>query len=226
MIEHTQSNGATFMPRFRPRISILTALLLMTIVGMVFAVIHVRNRAASLELELRKLTYENRQLRDEVGALSIDDPSKIHAIRVRTEDDRTWKWRVWVPEGMTVEVRYQCGDVPRAGVPRGQSGALLNSGEQWVSMKVRRDRSGKNWMAYIETKSGSNGSSIKNESQWFDWDNMAVSVDGVDYTTKVDVDESKPFILERHRAAKVNSSAEIKKMATTAAGFIVWLEHR
>ena len=94
MIQHTQSKGATFMLRFRPRFSILTALLLMTIVGMVFAVVHVRNRAASLELELRTLAYENRQLRDEVGALSIDDPSKIYAIRVRTDDDRTWKWRV------------------------------------------------------------------------------------------------------------------------------------
>ena len=39
MIEHTQSNGATFMPRFRPRISILTALLLTTIVGMAIVLV-------------------------------------------------------------------------------------------------------------------------------------------------------------------------------------------
>ncbi len=220
MIQHTQSKGATFMLRFRPRFSILTALLLMTIVGMVFAVVHVRNRAASLELELRTLAYENRQLRDEVGALSIDDPSKIYAIRVRTDDDRTWKWRVWVPEGTNVEVRYQWVDVPRVGIPREQGSVSLNSGEQWVSMKVRRDHSGKNWMAYVETKSGSNGTSIKNESQWFDGDNMAAIVDGVGYMTKVDVDDSKPFILERDRAAKVNSSAEIKKWTPQRQGLL------
>ena len=81
-------------------------------------------------------------------------------------------------------------------------------------------------MAYIETKGGSNGTSIKNESRWFDGNNMAAIVDGVGYTTKVDVDDSKPFILERDRWAKFNSSTEIKKMDTTKAGFIVWLERR
>ena len=87
-------------------------------------------------------------------------------------------------------------------------------------MKVRRDHSGKNWMAYVETKSGSNGTSIKNESQWFDGDNMAAIVDGVGYMTKVDVDDSKPFILERDRAAKVNSSAEIKKWTPQRQGLL------
>ena len=59
------------MPRFRPRISLLTALLLMTIIGMAISLVGIAYHESSLDLKLRKLAYENRQLRDEVGAYRL-----------------------------------------------------------------------------------------------------------------------------------------------------------
>jgi hypothetical protein len=149
-------------PSWRPRISLLTALLLITIAGMAIVVARQWRELAPMRVELRKL-------RDEIGALTIEDNSRIHAIAVRTSDDLTWKWRVWVPEGMNVAVHYRFGQVPKTGVPQGQGGASLGPGEHWIELKAGRDRSWENWTASLTTSGGSVGTSIGPDDHWFDW---------------------------------------------------------
>jgi hypothetical protein len=174
--------------------------------------------------EVGPLRVEVRQLRDETGRLSIADDSKIHAIAVRTSEDLTWKWRVWVPEAMNVAVHYRFGQVPKTGVPQGQGGTALGPGEHWIELRARRDRSGKNWTASLTSPGGGVGTSIRPEDHWFDWNSMASAGEGVGTSTELFDDDKTVFVLSRRRTAPVNSSMEVEKIDGPTAGFIIWIE--
>jgi hypothetical protein len=95
------------MPRFRPRISILSALLLMTIVGMVFAIVHLGREVVPLRNEVRRY-------RSELRLLNIDDPTRVHGIQMPTKD-AGWRWKLYLPPGGNYQLRYHSGMIP-AGV--------------------------------------------------------------------------------------------------------------
>jgi hypothetical protein len=78
--------------RYQPRISLLTAFLLITIVGLAIVV-------ALQWHELRPLRADNRRMRDELGYLNIDDPTKAYAIQLKTLGNEAWKWRIYLPLG-------------------------------------------------------------------------------------------------------------------------------
>src|SRR4051812_48010133 len=85
------------MRRFRPRLSLLTALLLMTIIGLATVVV-LQWR------EVGPLRAEKRRMRSELGYLNIDDPTKAYAIQLNTVGDEPWKWRVYLPPGGKYEM--------------------------------------------------------------------------------------------------------------------------
>ena len=80
------------MRRLRPRISILSALLLMTIVGMAIVIVLQWRKLGPLRAEVR-------QARTHLGRLSIDDDSMVQAVRVRLPERDLWRWRVYLPPG-------------------------------------------------------------------------------------------------------------------------------
>jgi hypothetical protein len=99
------------MPRFRPRISLLSALLLMTIAGMAIVIVQ-------LWRELVPLRQEVRGYRTELGLLTIDDPTRIHGVQVPTREEG-WKWRVYFPPGSDYMLHCFTGIIP-AGVESSQ----------------------------------------------------------------------------------------------------------
>jgi hypothetical protein len=114
------------MPRFRPRISLLTALLLITIAGMAIVLVQLWREVGPLRAKVR-------QLRNKVGVLSIDDPTKVCAILVRTSPDHVWKWRVWIPEGRSYLLKYAGGTIPKSGIPKADGYITMSqSAETWV----------------------------------------------------------------------------------------------
>src|SRR5262245_10957579 len=113
----------------RPRISILTALLLMTILGMAIVVIQQWRLIKPMRDELTLL-------RDETGRLSIDDPKKFHAIRVRADGEYAWKWRVWVPDGREYQLKIATENIPEDGYPSNSGMMTLDkSGESWIEYR-------------------------------------------------------------------------------------------
>ncbi len=80
------------MPLPRPRFSLLTLLLLTTVVAMSVAL-------WQLGSEVVPLREEVRQLRAEVGKLSVFDDEKIYAIQLKTEEKNVWWWRIYLPPG-------------------------------------------------------------------------------------------------------------------------------
>ena len=76
----------TTKPRFR--FSLTTLVLLVTILSLALVI-----------WRLAPYRQEALRLRNEVGYLSVSDPSKVHAIRVMTTQEGSWRYRVWIPEG-------------------------------------------------------------------------------------------------------------------------------
>jgi hypothetical protein len=212
------------MPRFHPRISLLAALLLMTIAGMAIVIVQ-------QWLELVPMRAELRKLRDETGALTIDDESKFHAIRMPnnvrdTADAKTWKWRVWVPEGENAVVRFRWGNVPRKGVPLEQGESSLAPGENIVTMTAAKLPDGNNWMVGLSTPTRGISTAIDPDSHWFDWKEMITTGESVGMTTKVFDDDSEICVLERCRAGQYSDAKEFLKITEPTAGFIIWLERQ
>ena len=204
------------MPRFRPRISILTALLLMTIISMAIVLVQ-------LWREVGPLRTESRALRDEIGRLTIDDPTKVHAMEVRTAEPRSWKWRVWVPERAKVKFLTQWGGVPRSGVPANRPASPLEPGEQWITMRVMQDPKNGSWFAQFETKNQGFGIPIKEQDCWWNWSQDAMCSEGVQFQTGVQTDPLQPLILTRYRTVPSGNSDDLNVDAPTP-GFIIWLE--
>jgi hypothetical protein len=92
------------MPRLRPRISLLAALLLMTIAAMAVVIVQLGREVVPLRNEVRRY-------RTELGVLSIDDPTRVHGVQVPT-DGAGWKWKLYFPPGGNYRLRYHSGMIP------------------------------------------------------------------------------------------------------------------
>jgi hypothetical protein len=180
------------MSRFRPRISLLSAL-----------------------------------LRHETGRLSVDDPTKIHAIEVRTSEPLLWKWRVWVPQGHDVLVRSHWGSIPSTGVPTASASLHLKPGENWVTLLAHPNPNGNSWSARLEEGSGSSvGTSIPEPDRWWQWPTTSSTSTGVGFTTAVVNEDEPTFVLKSHRVSQTINLSGSMAIAVPDSGFIIWLERR
>ena len=68
--------------------------------------------------KLHRAEAELRQLRNEVGYLSVDDRSKVHVIAVDMNEPDTWRWRIFLPQGVRYSWCLGFGDIPGKGVPQ------------------------------------------------------------------------------------------------------------
>jgi hypothetical protein len=208
------------MSRPRLRFSLLTILLVTTIVGLAVVVVMQWREVIPLRTAVRKL-------RDEVGALSIEDPTKIHAIQVRTDEKLLWKWRVWIPEGEIVDVHMLWGDVPRTGYPKSRTSSRLEPGENWLTLKVVRDSANGIWMAELNRRGGGVSQSIPDEAAWFDWGGSVwFDGEGVGHSTRAETGHDRDFVLLRTRAAREADLVNRRPPDRPLPGFIVWLERQ
>lgn len=206
------------VPRFRFRFSLLTAMLLITI-GILALVLMLQWR------ELLSLQSEVRQLRSEVGRLSIHDPSKIHAVQLQTADKLFWKWRVWIPEGEAAFVRFVWDEIPRTGYPAAR-GTRLDSGEHWITLRAARELDDGPWMATLETDTGIAVRIIPDTAAWFVWPSRTTAANGVAFDTVAEKRHDKNFLLWRERAGQSTTLEELNKSDALLPGVIVWLERQ
>ena len=206
------------MPRIRPRISLLAALLLMTIFGMAIVVVRLWREVGPLRAEIV-------QLRNETGRLSIDDPTRIHAIEVRTSEPLLWKWRVWVPQGQTVLARYHFGSMPSSGVPPASGSLHLKPGENWVTLRAHVKRPS-SWSARLETAGSYVGTGIPEPDRWWQWPFTSSTDSGVGFTTELAPEREPIFVLKSLRVSPNRNSGRLLPPDDPTSGFIIWLERK
>lgn len=200
-------------PSRRPRFSLQTVALLTAIIGLAITV-------TMMQRDLGPLREENRRLRDEVGELSISDVSRLHAIRAPSQDNLTWKWRLWLPMGHNYAVRIAEGPIPVEGFPK-PHGSIFVEGkgeELWVQYRISQSHSG-HWLGSLSSAGGSVGG-LRHD--WVDWPAKVTAMGGVANTTKAG-SADQPLTLMRYRTAQKDSSSDIPDPAD---GFLVWVEAR
>jgi hypothetical protein len=204
-------NDAAPPARRRLRFSILTLLVATTIIALAVTVV-------LLYRELVPLRREVARLRDEVGELSIEDPSKLHAIRVDPQSELEWKWRIWIPEGATYQLRNRGGPIPREGFP-GDGGTmyLREPGEHVIRYVIRRDPRDNRWIGSLHTRTGSMSG---DEHAWVEWGSKTSTAGGIGLSTQSFPPGERVEII-RYRTSQVTSSANIED---PAPGFMIWLE--
>ena len=93
--------------RWRPRLSLLTALLFTALVACGVTI-------WQLWREVGPLRAENRRMRTAGGRLTIDDPKMAYGISVPTFEDDTWKWRIYLPPGGKFSLNNRSGHLPHS----------------------------------------------------------------------------------------------------------------
>ena len=196
----------------RLRYSLLTLLLATAIIALSVTVILLYREVGPLRQEVRKL-------RDEVGHLSISDPTKLHAIQVNASEELTWKWRLWIPDNGRYRLRCSEGEIPKSGFP--SSGITLESfksGENWIEYRIRSDpKSGKmhGSMRMLGFRAGGDS------HDWVSWPRKMSAINGVTHKTRL-------FVPGRNvELIRLRVSQDAKKMddiEDPAAGFMIWLE--
>lgn len=193
------------------RFSLRTLLLLTAIIALSVTV-------AMQYRELRPLRKEVARLRNEVGELNVEDPAKLHAIRVETDSELEWKWRIWIPENASYRLRADGGLVPAEGFPTGGGTMYLREpGEHVIRYAIRRDPRDGRWNGSLHGPTGSVG---KDHQLWVEWASTTSTSSGVGTSTR-SYDTDRRVEIIRHRVSQAKSSADIED---PASGFIVWLE--
>jgi hypothetical protein len=203
--------------RWRPRLSLRTALLLTTIVALSILVIRLWQEVGPLRTEVRRL-------RDLTGVLSIEDPAKVYAIQVQTLDDLTWKWRVWVPAGRRIFAKSCWGNVPRDSFPHPDGIIQLREGDNWVTLSARKDPGDGSWKGVMATEGAKASSPIGQPQTWLDKVSRGAGTYGVGMSTAVWLDEAKPLLLLNYRVLPDSSSGAAKSGDELRPGFVIWLE--
>ncbi len=109
----------------------------------VFVLVVLAAALASLWLSARqhrenlRLHQENTRLRNEVGELTIEpgNENKVHAIAVPELEARTWKWRVYIPDGRPLGLQTST----KSGGGLGSTWSILSPGEHTIVVALRRD---------------------------------------------------------------------------------------
>jgi hypothetical protein len=203
------------------RFSLLSVLLVMAIVAQSITVV-------LLYSELRKLRKETHWYRNEYGLLTISDRSKIHAIQLRTNEELTWKWRVWIPEGANVWVAQRTDQVPPDGFPKGGSGfhGPVQPGDHVLRAAIRQRLDGE-WEWLYEFNGLRERQVIPPDARWFLQKGPSSSTfGGVDHTTEVEDEETGRLLISRYRH-KIGTGGPINLGTDDPLpGFMIWLERR
>jgi hypothetical protein len=200
---------------WRPQLSLLSALLLMTIVGLAIVV-------AQLWREVDPLRTEVRQLREQVGVLTINDPSVVHVIGVPSDAEGVMKWRIYVPANKTAILRARCGDVTRTAYPESEFQHKLGSGEQLLTITAkRRGNEGTSFTADIQAPQGNSMITMA-----FTEDDLTgvFETHRVSSSTEV-MDKNDKLVLVRSRFAPPGKSQLLRK-DVPLPGYIIWLEQQ
>lgn len=185
----------------RPRISILTALLLTTIVGMVIALVQ-QSRA------LTQLRSENQALRVEVGVLDVTDADQVHVVRVKEAGGFRWNWRVWLPPGKDYWF-HAAHNVPANGITQPNFTTFIGIGGQEISIhvEVRPAENGKRHL-YLKCPAADCPFFDVDEAAWLNGDTM-IGDDVAGEKSQQDTALGEPAVLLRlteHPAKSRNSN--------------------
>ena len=219
----------------RLRFSLATLILLATIVCLLVALWTTWRRQQEATSEAKMLRDEIQKYRDEMGYLTITDPSKAHAIGVPAHRNLQWQWRVYLPENRRFQLHVVTGGVPKEGVAgrgrgSGSTTSTFRSGESLIYAEVQKDRNGQ-WVFHVEEGIAAGSSTIgihQTHERWIEG-GAGWSTQHVNPGQTQTFEPGEPIVLLRLRVTEIIEKTEggmVTRRATDEPcdGLMVWIE--
>jgi hypothetical protein len=178
--------------RWRPRLSLLSSLLLMTIIGLAIVV-------AQLWREVNPLRTDIFRLRQELGYLSIADETKIYAIQVPGPQPDVSRYRIFLPKNRQFMIKTRLFNIPGkkpkqsrqewlASLQGSGMSTSIDSGEQTIDVSVRPDAATKDqWLLSFQSVGRAGGGTSGTVMPWMN-DRRAWQVNG-----EISIGQQKEF---------------------------------
>lgn len=219
------------MKVIRPRISMLTILLLLTIIALSVTL-------WQTGYEVMPLRTQAKNLRRELGQFLVEDSTKIHARGAQGVYSRVWKWQLYLPVGRSYVLNIFEGQLPE--IPpddkqgwlktvrnsaKGFSGDLIN-GQYSVDVSLEQ-YDGKWWCRYGYMSEIKATYELKPNEDWLK--------DLLKFTPQGDVGHQvvstfapdEPVILLHLRRGKIQPAGddwEVEEQLGTVESLVIWIE--
>jgi hypothetical protein len=186
--------------------------------------------------KLHRAETEIRRLRNEVGYLSVEESSKVHVIAVDMNEPDTWRWRIFLPQGVRYSWCLGFGDIPAKGVPQPKLKHTSNEpysdedAEVVVTARLRQLDDG-NWSLSVASMIGDQpyqmgGARVTIPAEEMHriqkttvYDQQTLGTRG----TKT-LDPSGPIILLQKRTRERQPDGSYQSSAGPMAGYMIWME--
>lgn len=221
--------------KYRPQFSLLALLLAATAVCLAVSYWRTARQLAATQSKLRQLRDEFSYL-SELGYLAIDDRTKFHAVALDCDEPNTWRWRLFIPEGVRYKWNIACQDIPRNSPPSRAGVTAVSNEPYWdtenevlVTARLRQADEGK-WSLSVTSKIGDSkyqmsGATLEIPPDKIEWMSTVSSTDGrVMGSNGADVlDPDGPIILLQRRPCEKQPNGSYQPSDGPMPGFMVWL---
>lgn len=175
---------------------------------------------SELKANYAALENQNKELRQELGLLSMTDADRIYAVKLRTSSKHSWSYRVFLPEGATYFFACQINSLPLdqnppvvASPPDSSTIATLamnsmgigcTSGEFVVTLAIEKIQSQWEYKLNVRKRGdagdGATGGSriVESDDQWPTSEGWS-STGGVTIQSSI-LSEQLPMVLLNHRS--------------------------
>ena len=214
---------------FRPRISLLSFLL-----GISLVAVGISNWQNSQRLQ--SMTSELLKLRSEAGYLTVDDKTKFHALAVESGDPNIWKWRIFIPKGTRYQWNIACENIPQSTPPAKPGTSSVSNEPYWetdtnvlVTAQLKEADSG-DWRLTVSSKIGDSrnqmgGATLKIPADQIKWIQTSGSNEIREIGShKIAIRDTRgPIILLQKRPCEKTSNGRYSPSTGTMPGYEIWL---
>jgi hypothetical protein len=212
----------------RPRISLLTLLLLMTTAALAVALWRMGEEVVPLRASIR-------ELREELGLITVDDSKDLMIRRGESIVSGAWKWRVHCPQ----EYQLRMAEGTFSEMPaEGLAAWLLSNGAQDKSIRslpsgqftleLSIEKFGNNWFLRTAAKGKVGGSlQLKPPADWYAELGDQIQHSDASYERVASFAPDQPMVLlyvRRGAKEQVDDSEFVEETAGPAETLVIWLE--
>ncbi len=100
--------------------------------------------------QFKMLEVENAALKRMAEILVVDDPAKLHVLKIRSNRYGAVAWKVWVPESANYELRFATQQISSLGFPEEFDRFPLPPGKHLISMIHKRPSRGHQFQLFVD----------------------------------------------------------------------------
>lgn len=181
--------------------------------------------------EVEQLREQNKELRQQLGVLEVEDRSMVYVKQQISHADLEWRWRVYLPPGHGYHIRMDSGQIEESGFAKfGGHHDLktLPDGEFTLVVRLfKNDGLQKGWVLSADWGAGTLRLGLEPEvGEWIDKKlvNLVGTMEQFGPTFYFDPAENDQVELLRKRKGDYMMPTPTKVVPGPSTGFLIWLE--